>query len=86
MSNSSIWPIDKTRSDIAPQAQSGLGSDGTQEVLYIPLCSSVAGTSPSDCFVSYPWYTLEVGSYSSAERQSVYSAAEWATISMSIGM
>ena len=37
-----------------------------------PKESSTAGTSPSDCFVSYTGHLLE-GSYPSAEKQSVYS-------------
>ena len=59
--------------------QSGPGSDGNEGVLRIPQSSSTAGTSPSDCLVSYPGHSL-VGSYSSAEVQSVYSTApaEWA--------
>ena len=33
--------------------QSGPGSDGNKRVLRIPQSSSIAGTSPSDCLVSY---------------------------------
>ena len=33
--------------------QSGPGSDGNEGVLRIPQRSSIAGTSPSDCLVSY---------------------------------
>ena len=49
--------------------QSGTGSDGNKEVLCIPQSSSITGTSPSDCLVSY------------AEVQSVYSTApdDWAS-------
>ena len=49
---------------------------------YIPQSSSIAGTSPSDCLVSYPGHSLGGGSYSSAEKQSVYSTApaDWATL------
>ena len=59
--------------------QSGPGSDGNKEVLSIPQSSSITGTSPSDCLVSYPGHSLG-GSYSSAEKQSVYSTApaDWA--------
>ena len=59
--------------------QSGPGSDGNEEVLRIPQSSSIAGTSPSDCLVSYPGHSLG-GSYPSAEVQSVYSTApaDWA--------
>ena len=34
--------------------QSGPGSNGYEGVLRIPQSSSIAGTSPSDCSVSYP--------------------------------
>ena len=33
--------------------QSGPGSDGNEGVLCIPQSSSTAGTSPSDCLLSY---------------------------------
>ena len=38
--------------------QSGPGSDGNEGVLRIPQSSSTAGTSPSDCLVSYPGHLL----------------------------
>ena len=63
--------------------QSGLGSDGNEGVLRIPQSSSIAGTSPSDCLVSYPGHLLGGGvSYTSAEKQSVYSTApaDWAKV------
>ena len=43
-------------------------------VLRISQSPSITGTSPSDCFVSYPGHSLG-GSYPSAEMQSVYSTA-----------
>ena len=33
--------------------QSGPGSDGNEGVFHIPQSSSITGTSPSDCLVSY---------------------------------
>ena len=65
--------------------QSGPGSDGDEGVLRIPQSSSIAGTSPSDCLVSYPEHSLGGGSYPSAEKQSVYSTApaDWATFGYS---
>ena len=59
--------------------QSGPGSDGNEGVLRIPQSSSNAGTSPSDCLVSYPGHSLG-RSYPFAEKQSVYSTApaDWA--------
>ena len=61
--------------------QSGPGSNGNEGVLRILQSSSIAGTSPSDCLVSYQdtrWGGG--GSYPSAEKQSVYSTApaDWA--------
>ena len=38
--------------------QSGPGSDGNEGVLHIPQSSSIAGTSPSDCLVSYSGHSL----------------------------
>ena len=48
-----IWPIDRTLSGATTSGQSGPGSDGNEGVLCIPQSSSITGTSPSDCFVSY---------------------------------
>ena len=50
---SSIWPIDRTQSDATTLGQSGLGSDGNKGVFHIPESSSLIGTLPSDCLVSY---------------------------------
>ena len=55
--------------------QSEPGSNGNEGVLRIPQGPSITGTSPSDCLVSYPGHSLGVGSYPSAEVQSVYSTA-----------
>ena len=51
---SSIWPIDRTLSGAISPDQSGPGSDGNEWVLCIPQISSITGTSPSYCLVSYP--------------------------------
>ena len=61
--------------------QSGPGSDANTGVLRIPQRSSIAGTSPSDCLVSYPGHSLG-GSYPSAEVQPGYSTApaDWARV------
>ena len=60
--------------------QSGPRSNGNERVLCIPKRPSITGTSPSDCFVSYPGHSLREGSYPSVEVQSVYSTApaDWA--------
>ena len=64
--------MDQTLSGATTPDQSGPGSDGNGGLLRIPQSSSITGTSPSDCLVSYPGR--------SAEKQSVYSTApvDWA--------
>ena len=81
MSNSSIWPIDRTLSGATTPSQSRPGKDGNKGTLHIPQSSSITETSPSDCLVSYPEHSGK--SYPSAEMQSVYSAAlpKWAMVS-----
>ena len=71
---SSIWPMDRTLLGATTTSQSGPGSDGNEGVLHISQSFSITGASPSDCLVSYPRHLLgEL--FSSAEMQSVYSAA-----------
>ena len=62
------------------RASVDLSNDGNKGVLHTPQSSSIIGTSPSDCLVSYPGHSLGGGSYPSAEKQSVYSTgpADWA--------
>ena len=48
-------------SDAITTDQSGPGSNGNEGVLRIPQSSSIAGTSPSDCLVSYPGHSLGGG-------------------------
>ena len=57
MSNSSIWPIDKTLSGATTLGQSGSGSNGKERVLYIPQ-SSKTGALQSNGLVSYPGHLL----------------------------
>ena len=78
MSNSSIWPIDKTLTGATIPGQSVPGNSGDEGVLHITQ-SSKAGTSPSDSLMSYPGHLSE-RAYPSAEMQSVYSTApfNWA--------
>ena len=71
----SIWPIDRALSGATTPGQSEPGSDRNEEVLCIPQSSSITGTSPSDCFVSYSGYSLSGAGgefYLFAEVQSVY--------------
>ena len=61
--------------------QSGPGSNGNEGVVRIPQISSITGTSPSHCLVSYPGHSLgKRGLTPSAEKQSVYftAPADWA--------
>ena len=74
MSSYSIWPTDRTLSDVITLDQNEPGSDGDEEVLYISQRSNITGASPLDCLISYPGHLLG-GCYSSAEMQSVYSSA-----------
>ena len=55
----SIWPIDRTLSCASTPGQSGPGSDSNEQVLHIPQSSSITGTSPPDCLVSYPGHSLK---------------------------
>ena len=70
----SIWPIDGTLSRFTTSARFDLG------VMKMNGCSSIIGTSPSDCLVSYLGHLLEE-CYPSAEMQSVYPTGlvNWAT-------
>ena len=54
----SVWPIDRTLSCAITPKQSGLGSDGNKGVLCIPQSSSITGTSPLDCLVSYTGHSF----------------------------
>ena len=63
------------------RAKVDLGAMAINGILRIPQSSSITGTSPSDCLVSYPGHSsARGGSYLSAEVQSVYSTApaDWA--------
>ena len=59
MSNSSIWPIDRTLSDATTRGQSGSGNNGNETVLYIPQ-SSRTWAAQSDCLMSYLGHLLGV--------------------------
>ena len=52
--NPSIGPL----SGATTPGQSEPGSDGNEGVLRTSQSSSITGTSPSDCLVSYPGHTL----------------------------
>ena len=61
--------------------QSAPGSNGNEGVLRILQSPSITGTSPSNCLVSYPGYSLG-GVYSSADVKSVYATvqAHWVMV------
>ena len=84
MLNSSIWLIDRTLSGATTSDQNGPQSTGNEGVLRISQSSRITEASPSDCSMSYSGYLLGE-SYSSAEMQSVYSAAQadWVTVRLS---
>ena len=63
MFDPSIGPLS---SAITP-GQYGPGSDGNEGELHIPQNSSITGTSPSDCLMSYLGHLLGWGSYPFAE-------------------
>ena len=85
MSNSCIWPIDRTLSNVTTPDQSGPESDGNEEVLHIPQTSSTVASS-SDDLMSYSGHSLGK-SYPSAVMQLAYSTApaDWAGWKISIG-
>ena len=68
-----------TLSGATTPGQSGPECDGNEGVLCIPQSSCITEASSSDCLISYLVHSLGE-SYSSAEMQSVYSAAsaDWA--------
>ena len=72
MSNSFVWPIDRTLSGSTILGQSRPQSHGNEVALHIFQRSSITRASPSDCFVSYPGHSL--GEFCPfAEMQSVHS-------------
>ena len=83
MQFSSIWPIDRALSYATIPGQSGSVSDNNEVELCTPQSSSITGTSPSDCLMSYPGHSFGVGwcFYPSAEVLSMYSTApaNWET-------
>ena len=58
---SSIWPIYRTLSRATTPSFSEPGSYGNKWLLRISQSTSITGTSPSDCFVSYVGDSLVVG-------------------------
>ena len=53
-----LKPIDRALSGTTTPVQSGPGSNGNKGVFRITQTSSTAGTSPSDCLVSYTGHSL----------------------------
>ena len=70
---SSIWPIDRTLSGATTPGQSGPRSVSNEGVICIPQNSSITGTLPSNCLVSFPGHLLWGGvSYPSAKIVGVF--------------
>ena len=57
----SIWPTDRTLSGATTLDQSEPGSNDNEGIFWISQISSITGTSPSDCLVSYPEHSLGGG-------------------------
>ena len=55
----------------------GPRSDGNKGVLRIPQSSTITGTSPSDCLVSYTWHSLEEVLPLSTDAVSVFYNPSW---------
>ena len=62
-----------TLSSATTPGQSAPRNDDNEGVLHISQNLTVSGASPSVCLMSYLGHFLGVGSYPSAEMQSVYS-------------
>ena len=77
----SIWPRDRNLSGATTLSQSRPESDGNEGVLGFTQRSSIAAASASGCLSHIRILVAGVGSYSSAEKQSVYSQppADWST-------
>ena len=64
----SIWPMDRILSGDTTPGQSGPGSNGKEEVLYMLQSLCITRLSPSGCLVSYAGHSLwGVGGLHSAE-------------------
>ena len=61
MQFSSIYPKDRAPPDATTLGQNGLGCDCDEGVLHIPQISSITGTLPSNCLVSYTGHSLGRG-------------------------
>ena len=59
MSNSSIWPIDRTLSVTTTPGQCESVSNGNEGVVHIPQSFSITEASPSYCLMSYPGHSLQ---------------------------
>ena len=61
MQFSSIWSIEGTLSGATSLGHSEPGSDTSEGILHIPQSSSITGTLPTDCLVSYLGQSFEWG-------------------------
>ena len=69
---SSLWSSIRTLSVATTPGQSEPRSNGNEGVLYIPQSSSITGTSPLDCLISYAGHSFGEP-YSTVEMPSVHS-------------
>ena len=74
MSNSSIWPIDRTLSRATTSGQSESGSDGNEGGYFAFFKAPLTRALSLDGLMSYAEHLLGE-SYSSAEIQLIYSTA-----------
>ena len=68
MSNTSIWPIDRTLSGTTTPGLSRPGSDGNEEVFYNSQSSSITGALPLDFLCDIQdssWQGMQQKSYDS---------------------
>ena len=59
MSNSSIWPIDRTLSGATTPDHRGAWSEGDKGLHHIPQSSGITGASPSEYLDSYLGLSLK---------------------------
>ena len=70
MQFSSIWPRDRALSGANIPGQSGPGSNRNEGIFCIPRNTSITGTSPLECLVSYPGHSFGGKGYISLQRHS----------------
>ena len=74
--NSSIWPTDRTLTGFTPQGQSRPGSNGNEELIFIPQSFSTVATPSNSvlCYMQDTWWWGRVLTFF-AEVKLMYSTA-----------